>query len=190
MNSATDAVYWTDVDQRRLQRDLADVQEFAPRLEFEPPSGGSAGHHGRWTGELPLWPFARERPQGLARLLEQGLIVEVLCSAAHPVVPPYIFPLDPRPQLVERSMNLWHVAPRGQLCLMQSNGAWRPSDRVSDLLLKACGWHVEYALMKAGVVNRMSERGIAQDAGLDHLVQTAVDAIETAEVAAGRAGDE
>ncbi|WP_291813577.1 hypothetical protein [Cellulomonas sp.] len=172
----SDPVYWTDVDQRRLQMDLADVAALAPDLTFEPPPGVDGAHQGAWTGDLPLWPFQRDRPDGLTELLPRGLRVQVRCSAAHPVVPPEIVPVDPEPLLVERSMNLWHVAPHGQLCLMQSYGAWTPSDRVSHLLLKACGWHIEYALMKAGVVEAMSERGIVEDDSRDHLVRAAVEA--------------
>lgn len=169
-------VYWTDVDQSRLLRDLADVRALAPGLEFELPPGVHGAHHGLWTGELPLWPFEREPPEALTELLPHGLRVHVLCSASHPVVPPAVLPVDPLPLVSERSMNIWHVAPRGQLCLMQSYGAWRPSDRVSDLLLKACGWHVEYALMKARVVEAMSEHGIVEDDSRDHLVLAAVEA--------------
>ncbi|MBM7497342.1 hypothetical protein [Oerskovia paurometabola] len=187
--SLSSPVYWTDVDQHRLQQDLADVHALAPGLAFELPPGVNAPHQGLWTGELPLWPFEREQPDGLTELLAHGLRVNVLCSAAHPVVPPTILPIDPSPLLSERSMNVWHVAPRGQLCLMQSSGSWRPSDRVSDLLLKACGWHVEYALMKAGVVEAMSERGIVEDESRDLLVRCAVEANQMVGSEPGRGAD-
>lgn len=183
-------VYWTDVDPERLARDLADVRVFAPDLAFETPPGGYLGveHHGAWTGVLPVWPFDRPKPAGLDELVPSGLRVRVECSAAHPVIPPAVFPLDPLPELAQRSQHLWHVAPDGRLCLMQTIGAWRPSDTVSDLLEKACAWRIEYALMKAEVVEWMTVDGIVSDGERDELIAMAVAAI-TARSADGDADD-
>ena len=172
-------VYWTDADPERLARDLADVRAFAPDLAFETPPGGNpeVEHHGVWTGVLPVWPFDRTKPAGLDELVSSGLRVQVECSAAHPVVPPAVFPLHPLPELAERSQHIWHVAPDGRLCLMQTIGAWRPSDAISDLLEKACAWRIEYALMKAGVVESMTVDGIVSDGTWDALITQAAAAI-------------
>lgn len=172
-------VYWTDVDPGRLARDRADVRAFAPDLAFETPPGGNpeVKHHGVWTGVLPVWPFDRPKPAGLDELVHSGLRVQVECSAAHPVVPPAVLPLDPLPELAERSQHIWHVAPDGRLCLMQTIGAWRPSDTISDLLEKACAWRIEYALMKAGIVDSMTVGGIVSDGTWDALITQAAAAI-------------
>jgi hypothetical protein len=185
-----DPFYWTDIDSQRLERDLADVRAFAPDLAFEAPPGDYHGvvHHGLWTGVLPVWPFDRTKPAGLDELVPTGLRVRVECSAAHPVVPPAVFPLDPLPELAERSQHVWHVAPDGRLCLMQTVGAWRPSDTVSDLLAKACGWRIEYALMKAGRVDAMTIEGIVSDSTRDGLIVEAAAAI-TSRSADGDADD-
>ena len=135
------------------------------------------------------WPFERQEPDGLTELIKRGLRVQVRCSAVHPVVPPAIIPESPSPLPIERSRTIWHVTPHGELCLMQSYGAWRPSDRISDLLLKACGWHVEYALMKAEVVEAMSEHGIVEDDSRDHLVRLAVEAHRENRSAPGGTGN-
>ncbi|MCR6491129.1 hypothetical protein [Cellulomonas sp. P24] len=172
-------VYWTDVDPRRLARDLADVSAFAPDLDFQAPPGVDprTEHHGVWTGVLPVWPFDRPKPAGLDELVPTGFRVQVECSAAHPVIPPAVFPLDPLPEIAERSQHIWHVAPDGRLCLMQTIGAWRPSDTVSDLLAKACAWRVEYALMKRGALSAMTLDGIVSGNELDDLVARTAAAI-------------
>ncbi len=167
-------VYWTADDPARLARDIAEVEAFAPDLVFEPPSAApNDTHHGRWAGILPVWPFDRSRPRGIDRLVPVGLRVEVDCSAAHPMVPPMVLPVEPEPLIIERSQHDWHVAPSGHLCLMQSVGDWTPTESIADLLIKACGWHIEYALMKAGVITAMTTAGIVSDDSRDHLVTTA-----------------
>jgi hypothetical protein len=63
----------------------------------------------------------------------------------------------------------------GSLCLLQDDAAWTGRDSVVDLLLKAAGWRVEYALMRAGVIEAMTLRGIVDDDQLDHLVTPAAE---------------
>ena len=168
-------INWTIGDSARLRSDLADVARFSADLQFEAPdaTSDSCAHHGRWTGQLPVWPFDRPEPEGLGMLVPVGLRVLVACRAAHPMVAPLVVPLDPRPDIYEHSVHDWHVAPYGDLCLMQSPSDWSPNDRISDLLLKACGWRIEYALMKAGVVDTMTLRGIVDDESRDNLVTRA-----------------
>lgn len=186
-------VFWADEDERRLKRDLAEVATLAPDLVFEPPPVepvGVVAHHGLWRGRLPVWPFERPQPRGLAHLIPVGLECEVYCSPVHPVLPPAVRPLNPEPKLNERSAHRWHVAPSGTLCLMQSVGSWDPADSVADLLLKACGWRIEYELMKAGAVETMTLRGIVDDPELDTVIaDLAAAAAETATATPDGAGD-
>ena len=108
---------WTIRDAARLRRDLADVAEFSADLQFEAPdaTSDSCAQHGRWTGQLPVWPFDRPEPAGLGTLVPFGLKVLVACRAAHPMVAPLVVPLDPRPDIREHSVHDWHVAPYGNL---------------------------------------------------------------------------
>lgn len=167
-------VYWHDAEPDRLRRDLAEVSRFAPGLAFRAGPGEGPGiHHGVWSGHLPIWPFDRPEPPGLNGLVHEGLACEVYCSAAHPMLPPRVYPTAPLPQVIERSQHTWHVAPDGSLCLMQSLGDWEPETSIVELLQKACGWRIEYALMKAGAMESMSLSGIVSDDSLDHLIGAA-----------------
>ncbi|MFI6675230.1 hypothetical protein [Kribbella sp. NPDC050470] len=166
-----------DDEPKRLERDRREVEEFAPDLRFVEPRS-QRFLHGGWRGRLPLWPFERAEPDGLGRLLETGLEIEVVFSAAHPMVSPAIYPVMPEPEIEERTQAIWHVAPDGSLCLLQSQGQWQPEASITELLLKAAGWHVEYALMKAGVIDKMTERGIVDDDRLDGLIGPATQQLE------------
>lgn len=162
-------VLWTDSEPDRLIRDRTEVPIFAPLLEFRSPSPQFP--HGGWIGELPKWPFERPQPQGLNALIgEVGLQVLVVYPAAYPMVPPTLYPLTPEPTIMEQTQSAWHVAPGGSLCLLQSDGGWQPQASMTELLAKASGWRVEYALMKAGLIGEMSINGIVSDSSYDHLV--------------------
>lgn len=170
-------ILWMQAEPARLARDQAEVAAFAPLLEYCGPdlTADNAISHGGWVGELPRWPFDRAEPRSLDDLIgERGLRLAMLYSAAHPMVPPVVYPLDPEPLLMEQTQSAWHVAPGGSLCLLQSLGAWRPEASITDLLAKAAGWRVEYALMKAGVIEQMSIDGIVSDSSFDHLIAQAV----------------
>jgi hypothetical protein len=164
---------WMDWDPARLGRDTTEVRQFAPDLEWVLTDEDGLFPYGGWSGALPLWPFDRAQPEGLVELVQMPLQVLVIYSSAHPVVSPTIYPIDPEPQISEISDTIWHVAPGQSLCLFQSEGYWVPEASVRELLLKACGWRIEYALMHAGIVDRMSERGIVTDASFDHLITRA-----------------
>ncbi len=167
-------VIWSDAEPTRLARDLAEVSQFAPALAFDP--AGNRSEHGCWVGELPRWPFDRPEPAGLNALIGNGgLKIVLLYSAAHPMVPPAIYPVEPEPTVLERTQSAWHVAPSGSLCLLQSDGEWKPETSVTELLLKACGWRIEHALMKAGRVEQMSVNGIVSDPSLDPLIDLVAD---------------
>jgi hypothetical protein len=91
------------------------------------------------------------------------------------MVAPLIRPLDPEPGLLERTNHKWHVMGDGSLCLLQDDAAWTGRESIVGLLLKAAGWRVEYALMKADLIDAMTLRGIVDDDQLDHLVALAAD---------------
>lgn len=172
MSRPSAPIFWPDAEPEILECDLADISTFASGLTYEPPKveGGRVVHHGRWIGRLPVWPFDRPRPEGLQNLVLEGASVVMSYSAAHPVLPPRITVIDPEPELEERTQHRWHVAPGGSLCLLQTEGDWTPETSPVELLLKAAGWRIEYALMKAGVVDSMTTNGIVSDPTRDHLV--------------------
>ncbi|EGD44061.1 hypothetical protein NBCG_01649 [Nocardioidaceae bacterium Broad-1] len=175
MSESLTPVLWVDAEPEVLTRDISDIATFAPDLVYEPPQmiGGQVVHHGRWVGRLPVWPFDRTEPEGLGRLLPEGVSVVMAYAAAHPVLPPRVSAIDPNPDLGERTQHRWHVAPGGSLCLIQTEGDWSPETSPVELLLKAAGWRIEYALMKAGVVDSMTTNGIVSDPCLDHLIADA-----------------
>lgn len=170
-------ILWMDAEPSRLPRDRGEIAAFAPDLQYVGPESqsGAAFPHGGWMGELPRWPFDREEPAALVDLIgEHGLTVAMLYPSAYPMVPPALYPGDPEPSLLEQTQAAWHVAPGGSLCLLQNVGAWQPESSVTELLAKAAGWRVEYALMKAGVIAQMSTNGIVSDPSSDHLIARAV----------------
>jgi hypothetical protein len=175
MSGSRAPIFWPDAEPQILARDLADIAAFAPDLTYEPPKtvGRRVIHHGRWIGRLPLWPFDRAMPVGLGDLVPGGVSVMMSYSAAHPVLPPRVTVLDPEPELEERTQHRWHVAPGGSLCLLQTEGDWTPETSPVELLLKAAGWRIEYALMKARVVDSMTTNGIVSDPARDHLITEA-----------------
>lgn len=183
---------WTHAEPDRLRRDRAEIGAFAPLLAYRGPEAtdGVAESHGGWVGELPRWPFDRARPDRLDELIgEHGLKVVVMYSPAYPMVPPVIYPVDPEPLLDEQTQTAWHVAPGGSLCLLQSLGAWRPEASITELLAKAAGWRVEYALTKGGVIDAMSTNGIVSDDSWDHLIARAVELTDAQSAETTTVGD-
>ena len=171
-------VTWTEAEPVRLARDIADVEALSSGLIFTPPSAGSAGkpgHHGHWHGELPLWPFDRPAPSGLSHLVPTGLKFVMFYQASHPMVPPRVYPVDPKPLILEHTQHRWHVAPGGSLCLLQRDGLWTPEASVTELLLKAAGWRIEYAVLKAEGAEAMTEHGIVTDDSQDALISQLAD---------------
>lgn len=174
---------------------LSQFDSSADRLEIEAPVPGHeplprqvAAHtricppHGGWYGLLPIWPFERPQPGGVDRFVG-GTGLECVLErpgAAYPMIAPTIQPLSPAPAIGERTQATWHVLPAGGLCLLQSTGRWWvPEASITDLLLKAAGWRIEYALMK--VIERMSESGIVSDAFLRiYLLQASAGCCQSA----------
>lgn len=171
-------VLWMTSDPGRLVRDQVDIHDFTCALEYQDPNP-TGMPHGGWVGTLPRWSFERPPPAGLDELLGgSDFRVLVIYPAAYPMLPPIIRPIDPEPTIWEQTQAAWHVAPSGALCLLQSDSGWQPEASVTELLAKAVGWRIEYALMKAGVIDRMSQNGIVSDSSYDHLVAAAVQEID------------
>ncbi|QXV62954.1 hypothetical protein CVV72_12810 [Amycolatopsis sp. TNS106] len=126
---------------------------------------------GGWFGRLPLWPFERSAPPGLAELTGgMGLLVHLRYGHAYPAAAPRLEPLDPKPPLDARTDQRWHVLGDGNLCLMQSPSQWTGRESPVGLLLKAAGWRVEYELMSCGAIDAMTINGIVDDAVLDDTI--------------------
>ncbi len=167
-------ILWMDQDPDRLERDRIEIGVFAPGMTFEAPGSGQQVH-GRWTGPIPKWPFERARPDHLDSLIgPDDFEVSLAYPSAYPMTPPLVFPISVRPEPLEHSQAMWHVAPSGMLCLLQSTGGWLPEASVTELLEKAAGWRIEYALMKLGAIDRMTTNGIVSDPVLDATIAVAV----------------
>lgn len=168
---------WMDQDSARLARDKVELAGFAPQLRYEEPTSDPQTH-GIWRGVIPRWPFLRPEPEGLETLLgRDDFEVAIVYPSAYPMTPPVFFPLSVTPEPYEQSQAIWHVAPGGSLCLLQSTGGWIPEASIIDLVQKAAGWRVEYALMKAGVIEQMTTNGIVSDPSHDALVTQAASAL-------------
>lgn len=164
MTAQTPRVSWWQAEPSRLRRDQSEMLEAFPEVTFvEEEQGG-------WRGRLPLWPFERPEPDGLVTLTQgKGLLFELRYGAAYPLVYPWIFPLDPEPEPMELTQTRWHVLGNGALCLFRTQQDWDPASSVVELLRKAAGWRIEYALLKRGVREDMTLAGIVRDCALDEL---------------------
>jgi hypothetical protein len=164
-------VLWVEDDPGRMERDRREVCAFAPLMELTEPGVGLAHPHGCWVGEIPRWPFDRPPPAGLDELLGPDRFqIEMEYPSAYPMTPPRIYPANLTPEPVEHSQGVWHVSPDGSLCLLQSTGGWLPEASATEMLQKAAGWRIEYALMKAGAIERMTTNGIVNDPIHDELI--------------------
>lgn len=165
-----DPIPWWAAEPARLQRDRDEIAADFPSLSL------TLDGQGCWTGELPLWPFNRAEPARLTELLDgNGLLVEIAYTAAYPMMFPFIYPRRPEPCLEEWTQARFHVLGNGALCLFQSVADWDPASSITDLIHKAAGWHIEYALLNAGLIEDMSLVGIVNDECYDALVPEAVE---------------
>lgn len=160
-----DRYEWWRHEPGRLDDDQRQLRARFPGLTW------STAGNGQWCGELPVWPFDRVPPLGLDNLLGgSGMQVLVRCGQAYPAAPPCIVPLDPAPEIGERTQQRWHVNGDGTLCLFQNEAVWSTRATLVDVLLKAAGWRIEYALIKAGLMESMTVRGIVTDTKLDGVI--------------------
>ncbi|MCI1018063.1 hypothetical protein HWD99_05455 [Microbacterium sp. C5A9] len=157
--------WWVD-DPARLELEKLDVASVAPDLEWVPENAG------RFEGEILIWPFSRPEPIGLRDLVKVPGRVHVEYRHAFPAVPPTVICKQPTPPIVLRSFEAFHVLPNGALCLLRDADQWTLNSRTSELLLKASGWIIEYALLEAGAVDRMTKNGIVEDDMLDELISS------------------
>lgn len=155
---------WWEDDPERLAQEIDDVHSVAPDLQWQPNGAGE------FTGTVPVWPFSRPEPAGLARLVFSPLRVRVVYSHAFPAIPPTLYPVDPEPDVTLRSFTLYHVLPNGGLCLLRDANHWNLLSRTSDLLSKAAGWRIEFALYQRGTIEKMTTNGIVTDDQHDPLI--------------------
>lgn len=172
MTDSATAIPWWQAEPTRFARDQREIETTFPDLTL------ALDGQGHWLGHLPMWPFERPAPAGISDLLGgQGLLVQLSYSAAYPIVSPYLIPLDPEPLAEELTQTRWHVLGNKALCLFQTQADWDPATSVVDLLLKAAGWRIEYALLKARVRTDMTMAGIVHDDSLDGLIAGAAQAL-------------
>ncbi|MGY4856344.1 hypothetical protein [Cryobacterium sp. AP23] len=161
---------WWEDDPARLNAEIADVQGVAPFLTW------TAEGAGRFEGPLPLWPFSRPAPGDISDLLDP-FVVRVEYGHAFPAAPPQVLPLIPQPIPTIRGFTEFHVLPSGRLCLLRDADQWYPWSRTSELLLKASGWAVEFALLQAEAITKMSVSGIVTDTTYDDAIFATIEAM-------------
>lgn len=163
---------WYDAEPDRLQREVDAMASMASDLTWNPSLGHPKGPSGGgWEGIVPAWPFDRPAPDALGEFLDgQRLHVVIVCQQAHPAVIPAVYPVDPEPDVMYRTLNSWHVAGDGRLCLTQRAYDWIGDQPAAQLIPKAAGWLIEYLLVVRGHVDKMTEVGIAASGELDHLI--------------------
>ena len=160
-----DSEPWWSRDQARLERDAAEIRASFPNLE--PLSEAEAGRG--WAGRLPLWPFDRAAPVAFPENV-LGLEIVLLFPQSYPMAMPQVIPVDPEPEFVERTQHRWHVNGDGSLCMLQEQRNWTGREKVTELLLKAAGWRLEYELVRAGTFPAMSLIGIVTDPSRDSAI--------------------
>lgn len=160
---------WLEAEPRRASTEREEMAKVAPDLDWigDNDAGG-------WEGLVPVWPFDRPLPQELDEFLAgRRLRVRVEYPQSFPMVEPSIFPLDPEPEVYQRTQARWHVLGDGSLCLLQTASDWTGRGTAADLIVKAAGWFLEFILMQMGEIDEMTTDGIVNDPGLDHLFDAA-----------------
>lgn len=154
---------WLEAEPRRVALERETMPGIAPELRWLEDGG--------WEGVMPVWPFYRPEPPGLGAFLDgRRFHVRIQYLESFPMTAPVFWPVDPNPPLSVRSMAMWHVLPDGSLCLFQKMYDWDPTWTAAHLVPKAAGWFLEYLLLSADRIESMTEAGIWNDGGLDHLL--------------------
>ena len=123
-----------------------------------------------WRGTAPLWPFERPSPDQLEDFAGSDRLELVIApAAAHPAVPPHIWPLNPRTKLEHCTDAAWHTLGDGSLCVVREYYTWTGAESCAALVPTAAGWFLEYLLMTAGVIDAMTMSGIETSSELDEL---------------------
>lgn len=165
--SAAPRSWWED-EPDRMEREIAAMLEAAPGLRWltadEEPSGG-------WEGPVPMWPFDRPTPTGVSALVaDEPLRVRIACGHAFPMVEPAVRPLNVDVPNAAFGWTTWHVLPNGNLCLLRESVAWDPRVAAAELIPKISGWYLEYQLLRRGLIDAMTESGLAADDSRDRLL--------------------
>jgi hypothetical protein len=160
------ALPWWQDEPLRLASEQAAMHAVAPGLTWR------WEHSGGWFGHAPLWPFHRPQPPGLAAFVgHRPFAVTITCGPAYPMVEPLVWPEEIDLPLSALGLTDWHLLPCGALCLLQDDTSWNPSALAADLIEKISGWYIEYHLMRARHIRRMTEYGIADDDSLDRFLE-------------------
>ena len=155
--------HWEEVLPRRFAWELSKMSVIAPDLHWDQ-------ERRIWRGQAPIWPFERPAPRHLDEFLnEDRLEVIIEPEAAHPAVPPRVWPLSPQPTHEQCTDTAWHTLGDGSLCLIREAYTWTGAEPCAALVPTAAGWFLEYLLMSAGVIDTMTERGIEASDELDDL---------------------
>lgn len=64
-----------------------------------------------------------------------------------------------------------------RLCLLRDADQWYPWCKTSELLLKASGWAIDFALLEAGAITQMSMSGIVIDTSYDELIAEQIETL-------------
>ena len=163
---------WTVAEPGVAERERATMARWAPELKWHEDLIWRQGRRAcGWVGRAPDWAADRPRPPGVKELLDgRRLELEVIYPEAFPAVPAVLFPTDPEVPLDRRTLSRWHVNGDGSLCLMQAADDWQLGDTAAELVRKASGWFIEYLLLEAGEIEKMTERGIFADTTLDPIL--------------------
>ncbi|MGO9762979.1 MAG: hypothetical protein ACLP1Q_17140 [Solirubrobacteraceae bacterium] len=169
-------VPWTESEPAHLRAERGQVTALAPDLDWT----HGLRHAGRddlvgFQGTLPAWCAQRPEPPGVAELLAgERLTVRCVYAEATPMIPPVIFPVEPEVPITLRTDHSWHLNGDGSLCLLQAAGDWEPGETAVPLLVKASCWFVEYRLKERGLIDAMSENGVARDDCFDSILGSLV----------------
>lgn len=158
---------WLAAEPNALARERESMDLWAPEMIWD-EGGGS----GAWEGLAPVWPFDRPEPACLHELLAgRRLKLRVEYRESFPMVEPRLVPLDPVPPREHRTRAEWHVNGDGTLCLLQDADMWTGRETAGDLVVKAAGWFIEYLLLEAGHIEKMTVTGINSDTQLDEVIE-------------------
>lgn len=165
-------ISWIDAEAPRVQLERAEMQRWAPDMQWRTDLTWPDGRVGAgWEGLAPAWGADRPEPAGVANLLHgERLRLKIICPEAFPMVPPDLYPIDPKVPIERRTQHEWHVNGDGSLCLMQAADDWQPENMAVELVRKAAGWYIEYRLVDGNDLDRMTERGIYVSEEIDALL--------------------
>lgn len=167
-------IAWTESEPAHLRAEREQVAALAPDLAWI-QGLRRAGRDDLvgFQGLLPAWCAERRAPPGVVELLaRERMTIRLVYTEATPMIPPVIFPIDPNVPINLRTDHTWHLGGDGSLCLLQAAGDWEPGETAVPLLIKASCWFIEYRLKQRGLIDAMSENGIAHDDCFDKILDS------------------